>query len=287
MNLPATLGGYSTRDVATMLGLSQAQVRSFVRSGFLVPPRGPRGELRFSFQDLVLLRAARGLVEARVPARRVCRALSRLRDQLPTGRPLSAVRVLAEGNRVVAREGGEVWYPESGQALLDFEVSELARDAAPFARRAAAEARARDERHEEAEELRAEDWYGFGYGLEATAPDDAIFAYGRALALDPDHPDANLNLGRLLHEADDLAGAEAHYRRALAARPDDATAAFNLGVALEDQGRLDEAAAAYERAVAADPDLADAHYNLAGVAERLERHMTALRHLRLYKNLIG
>src|SRR5262245_41932600 len=206
MNLPATLGGYSTRDVATMLGLSQAQVRSFVRCGFLAPPRGPRGELRFSFQDLVLLRAARGLVEAHVPTRRVRRALARLRDQLPTGRPLSAVRVLADGNRVVAREGGEVWHPESGQALLDFEVSELARDAAPFARRAAELAR---ERHEDTE-LGAEDWYAFGYELEATAPDDAADAYRRAVAIDPGHPDAHLNLDRLLHEAGDLAGAEAH-----------------------------------------------------------------------------
>ena len=53
--------GYGARDVAKMLGLSVAQVRSYARLGFVEAQRGPRGELRFSFQDLVLLRTARGL----------------------------------------------------------------------------------------------------------------------------------------------------------------------------------------------------------------------------------
>jgi tetratricopeptide (TPR) repeat protein len=279
MNQPAPFGGYSTRDVATMLGLSEGQVRSFVRAGFLSPPRGPRGEMRFSFQDLVVLRTARGLVEAQVPTRRVRQALARLKDQLPSGRPLTAVRILADGNRVVARDGDELWNPESGQVLLDFEVADLAREAAPFARRAAEAAREREE------ELGAEDWYALGWELEATSPEDAIDAYRRALALDPEHADALVNLGRLLHEEGDLAGAEACYRRALAAQPEDPTAAYDLGVALEDAGRFVEAAVAYERAVAADPDFADAHFNLAAIYERLDRRAEALRHLLVYKGL--
>ena len=63
--------GYATQDVAKLLGLSVSQVRAFARSGFLDPDRGPRGEHRFSFPDLVLLRAAKGLATARVPARRI------------------------------------------------------------------------------------------------------------------------------------------------------------------------------------------------------------------------
>ncbi|HXO19197.1 MAG TPA: tetratricopeptide repeat protein [Thermoanaerobaculia bacterium] len=279
MDRPSSRGGYSTRDVATMLGLSPGQVRSYVRAGSLTPPRGPRGELRFSFQDLVLLRTAQGLVRARVPGRRVRQALRMLKEQLPSGRPLSAVRISADGKQVVARDGRELWNPESGQALFDFEVRDLAREAAPFARRAAREARA----HEE--ELGAEDWYELGCELEATAPEEATDAYRRALALDPAHADANLNLGRILHEDGDLAGAETHYRRALAARPDDATAAFDLGVVLEDLGRLAEAAGAYEAALAADSAYADAHYNLSGVYESLGRKAEALRHLKDYKTL--
>ena len=68
-------GGYSTKDVANLLGLSVEQVRSYVRAGFLSPRQGPRGEYSFSFQDLVLLRTAKGLLAARVPRRRVRIAL--------------------------------------------------------------------------------------------------------------------------------------------------------------------------------------------------------------------
>src|SRR5436305_1352586 len=71
----APMGGYGAREVAKMLGLSLGQVRAFVRAGFLDPERGPRRELRFSFQDLVLLRSAQGLVSARIAPRRVRRAL--------------------------------------------------------------------------------------------------------------------------------------------------------------------------------------------------------------------
>src|SRR5437763_681256 len=68
---PAPPSGYSTKDVAALLGLSAGQVRSYVRSGFLAPQQGPRGEYYFSFQDLVLLRTAKGLLAARVPQRRI------------------------------------------------------------------------------------------------------------------------------------------------------------------------------------------------------------------------
>ena len=34
------MGGYGAREVAKMLGLSVAQVRSFVKAGFLDPARG-------------------------------------------------------------------------------------------------------------------------------------------------------------------------------------------------------------------------------------------------------
>ena len=57
---------YNARNVAKLLDLSVGQVRSYARSGLLRPERGPRGEYRFSFQDLVLLRTAKGLLDARV-----------------------------------------------------------------------------------------------------------------------------------------------------------------------------------------------------------------------------
>jgi tetratricopeptide (TPR) repeat protein len=269
--------GYRAVEVAKMLGLSVGQVRSYVRSGFLSARRGPRGELRFSFQDLVLLRTARGLLAAEMPARRVKRALRKLKEQLPEGKELAGVHITADGDRIVVREGGSMWQPESGQVLFDFGVAQLAEKIAPLVRKAA---KADDD------ELTAEDWYAWGCDLEDAAPEQAQDAYLRVLELEPDHVDAHVNLGRLLHAAGELDGAQEHYQAALARRPYDTIAAFNLGVALEDAGKHDAAIAQYELTLQLDPACADAHYNAARLLERLGRWAEALRHLGAYRKLI-
>jgi tetratricopeptide (TPR) repeat protein len=270
--------GYAARDVARLLGLSIGQIRAYVHAGFITPRRGPHGELRFSFQDLVLLRTGKALM-AHLPARRVRRALMKLRDQLPRGRDLTGVRITTEGPTIVVHDGSSTWIPESGQSMLNFDVAELATEVAPLARRAA------DAAAEAEDELTAEDWYALACDLETCDENRARDAYRRALELDPRHFDARLNLGRLLHEAGETAAAEAHYRLALLSRPGDATAAFNLGVALEDLGRMADALSAYERAILSDADYADAHYNLAHLCEKLGKQRSALRHLHTYRQL--
>jgi tetratricopeptide (TPR) repeat protein len=269
--------GYRSNDVARMLDLPVAEVRRLARAGFVAAMRGERNELRFSFQDLVLLRAAAGLVHARVPPARVRRALGQLRAQLPDGRPLTGVRVSADGEHVVVQDGGARWHPETGQTLLDFGVEDLAKKVAPIVRAAA---RARTPAP-----LDAEAWYRWGCDLEDAAPTEAKDAYRRALSHDPHHAGAHLNLGRLLHEAGDARGAEVHYRLALGAAEHRALAAFNLGVALEDQGLRDEALLAYARAIQADPALADAHYNASRLLEAIGKRADALRHLAEYRRL--
>ena len=273
--------GYSTAEVARILELTPRQVRASVRSGLLEPRRGNRGEFRFSFQDLVFLKTARGLFATRIPRRRVREILEKLRGQLPAGRRLGGVRIAVEGKRIIVSDGSARWQPESGQILFDFGVADLAGRAGPIARRAFAEAK-----EEEGQALSAEEWYRWGCELEAAAPEEAAEAYRRALAVDPGHADAHVNLGRLLHEAGDAEAAHGHYRRALEERPQDPTAAFNMGVALEDLGRPADALAAYEKAVTLDPQNADAHYNAANLCERLGRPADALRHLKDYRGLI-
>jgi tetratricopeptide (TPR) repeat protein len=268
---------YSTREVAELLGIAPARVRSYARAGLLEPGRGPGNRYRFSFQDLVLLRAAKGLLDARVPARRVRRALTIVKNQLPSGASLSEVRITADAERVVVRHGGVAWNPESGQLQLDFEVSELAGRIAPLA---ASATRAAEEAGADGDE-----WFELALELEAYAPAEAVVAYERVLGRDPEHADAHLNLGRLLHEDGRLERAEFHYRRALENRPDDATAAFNLGVALEDGERWEDAIRAYRQALELEPGLADAHYNLARLLEVRGGRQEAIAHLRSYRAL--
>jgi tetratricopeptide (TPR) repeat protein len=270
---------YTTRDAASLLGRSPRWVRAFARSGILEPERGPANRYRFSFQDLVLLRTAAGLHDARVPLRRIRQALERLRRELPRGRPLSELRIVAEHDSVVVHDGDAAWNPLSGQYRLDFTVAELGEKIAPLARRATQEALAADP------ELGADGWYELGLDLEAYAPTEARHAYERALQLDPGHADAHVNLGRILHDLGHPADAEAHYRAGLQAGPH-ATAAYNLGVALEDQQRLHEAADFYQRAIAWEPDFADAHYNLAQLLEARGEQQAALRHLATCKRII-
>jgi tetratricopeptide (TPR) repeat protein len=270
---------YTTRDVARLLGLSEAQVRSHARVGYLSPDRGPRNSYRFSFQDLVLLRTAKALSEARIAPRRIRRALRTLTRQLPAGRSLSGLRISSEGHRIVVRDGRETWNPESGQLLLDFHVAELADRAAPTARRLARRARRSDE------PLTAEQWYSLGVDLESAAPQDARDAYTRAVALDPRHASARVNLGRWLQEDGHPELAVAEYRAALSSQPRHPTAAFNLGTALEELGRRPEAIEAYRKALDADDRFADAHFNLARLYEGAGRPAAALRHLKAYKML--
>jgi tetratricopeptide (TPR) repeat protein len=273
--------GYTTEEVARLLGLSPAQIRSYTRAGFLSPARGARGDLRFSFQDLVLLKAAKGLMAARVPAAKIRGSLRRLKQQLPRGRALSEVRITAEGHRVVARDGAVAWNPESGQLVLDFDVATLAQRAAPLARRQAAAARRAEQ------DLDAEEWFELGVELEVSDPDEARDAYRRALELDPHHAEAHVNLGRLLVESERAEEAETHFRAVLADHPNHATAWFNLGIALEDRRRTNDAVKAYEQAIAADRRLADAYFNLARLYEQAGKRAAALRNLSKYRLLTG
>jgi len=273
--------GYSSQDAAKLLGLSITQVRAFARDGFLTPSRGSRGELQLSFQDLVILRTAKGLVAARIATRRIRGALKRLRAQLPRGRSLAELHIAAEGDRIVVSDGETTWSPESGQMQLDFAVAELATRAAPMARRAAKAAR------EVEDELSAGDWYELGLELEVATPGEARDAYRRALELDAHHADAHVNLGRLLHEQGLVEEAERHYRLALREAPDHATAAYDLGIALEDLGRPADAIEAYRAALVTDPRLADAHYNIARLYEKVGKKAAALRHFSAYRRLTG
>jgi DNA-binding transcriptional MerR regulator len=171
-----------------MLGLSPAQIRAYATKGFLDPEKGPKGELRFGFHDLIVLRTAGELAAANVPQRKVRRVLERLREQLPPGRSLTGVRITAEGDHVVVRDDEVVWNPESGQSLFDFSVDELAQKTVPLLHRAKEVAASADE------------WYELGCELEVTSTAEAKDAYERAVKLDRTHADAHVNLGRILHE---------------------------------------------------------------------------------------
>lgn len=270
---------FSTHEVAKILGLPDSKIRSCARAALLTPTRGPGRRLRWSFQDLLLLRTTRGLLEARVPARRIRRMLASLRRQLPGDRALSSVSIYADGRRAIAWDGTARWQPDSGQFLFSFDAQAVAAPAIPPPARPAAPAPA------EPPARTAEEWFDLGCELEAASPGEARHAYEQALVLDPHLADPHVNLGRLCHAGGDAAGAESHYRAAIQHAPGDAIAHFNLAGLLEETGRASEAVASYHRALAADPDFADAHYNLGLLLDSLGRRTAAMTHLRTARRL--
>ncbi len=269
---------YGVREVAQLLGVPAARVRSLARAGLVEAQRGSRGELRFGFRELAFLRQLRDLRGDRKSARRAQRALVRLRAALPPERDLCELGLATAAGELVVRETGRLWSPDSGQFVFDFDRA--AQPVSETAARVCALAPAESPRERD-----ADGWYRLGCELESADSERARAAYERALALAPAHPDAHVNLGCLDHEAGRLAEAEAHYRAALAARAGDLTARFDLAVALEDQQRTDEAREAYLACLADDSAYAEAHYNLARLCERAGDLAAALRHLAAYRRL--
>jgi predicted O-linked N-acetylglucosamine transferase (SPINDLY family) len=91
--------------------------------------------------------------------------------------------------------------------------------------------------------------------------DDAIVAYGRALALKPDWHEAMVNLGAMLEKAERVDEAIAINRKILATHPGDALSHNNLAMNLQRQGRVAQAIAEYDAASALDTNHADINSN--------------------------
>lgn len=268
--------GYSLRDVGKLLGLSRAVVVGLVDAGFVTPSRGPRREYRFSFPDLVVMRAAQGLSAAKIPPARILRSLRKLRAQLPDRMPLNGLRIEAVGDAVVVSEGERQWQPDDGQYVFQFQI------AAPggggiafFAVPPRAKARDADAEFEHALEL------------ESSDAGAACEAYRRVLQHDAANCDAYVNLGRLLHERGKLREAETTYREGLEHCGAHATLLFNLAVLQEDLRQPQAAAQTYRTALEAQPDLADAHHNLARLCANLDLKQEALRHWSAFRRLTG
>lgn len=271
---------FGLREIESLLGISRRTVSRLVAEGFVAPTRGPRNAYRFSFQDVVLLRAAHGLQQARIPPRKLVRALQRLRAALPDTLPLTGLRIAAEGNEVVVQEGGRKWAPGSGQWLLDFQLApppaQAVKSFEPQGRRAVPTKSTGE---------RPADLFAAAVALESEDAEAARQLYRRALALDPAYEDAYLNLGAMLCEQGECRAAVALYRQAQARLPASAAVAFNFGVALEDRGDRVAALKQYDRALQLDPRMADAHFNAARLHESLGHAQLALRHFSAYQRL--
>jgi tetratricopeptide (TPR) repeat protein len=270
---------YDTKDLERLFGLPASVVRALARSGNIQPVRRS-GRLHYSFHDLVVLRTASALRAAKISSQRINKTLQELRSALPEGSALNKISLTALGNRIAIREGQTLRESESGQYALALEIVEekgrlhvISRQDAAAGAGNSSGALAGD----------AEGHYARALAIEDSNPAAAQKAYELCLKADPDHLEARINLGRLLHLAGRLKEAERVYRVGVKADP---FIAFNLAVVLEDLEREPDAILAYREALALDPQFADAHFNLARLYERAKDPKASLRHLLAYRRMM-
>ncbi|KQW52040.1 MULTISPECIES: tetratricopeptide repeat protein [unclassified Roseateles] len=251
---------YTLSQVRRLAVLPRGFIATLVELGILEPQEG----LRFTHQDLVVLRTAKMLRDADVPARKIVQALRNVKANL-TSVHLASVRLRANGGAVEASAGPRRFDALSGQLLLPLD------DAEPGGL------------HSFAASSEANACVAQALQFESSDDDAAEAAYRQALQLDPSCCPAYVNLGALLCEMGRHAEALALYDEALRWCEGSPLVHFNRAIALEDAQRPDEAVAAYERCLQIDPALADAHFNLGVLLERLGEAQGALRHFSAFR----
>jgi Flp pilus assembly protein TadD len=114
---------------------------------------------------------------------------------------------------------------------------------------------------------------------EKGRPDSAAAYFQRSLAVDPDSPEAENNLGIALSHLGRGQEAIPHFERAFQLKPDDYEAHNNLGLAIADLGGDPEVAIGhYRRALEINPKYADAHVNWGNVLVLQGKTPEAIRH---------
>lgn len=287
------------RDAARILHVTEPRVRTWARMGGIVPKDGPGGPLEFTFQELLLLRTTRRLLDAGVPASRVKRIWSTLKQQLSEEHPLSSIRIRADGDRAIAWDGKAPWQPESGQFVLDFVAGDVAgASEAPLFEVMSAGGGAEEEGVEDVAAA-PQEWPGKPSAhlqKSAQTPADppqkssrtpaaplqkssgapaviSIFrdvASKRATERREAPPDESaehwFRLGSEMESTSPLEARQA-YLKALDADPNYADAHLNLGRLDHRAGDLAAAEARYRRAIQCDPEDATSHFNLGVLLE--------------------
>ena len=98
--------GFRAPDVAKIVGISYRQLDYWARTGLVTPSvkdAGGSGTQReYSFQDIVLLRAIKNLLDTGVNLQRIRKAIEFLRDHLK--KPPAGLTLLSDGNKIYACE---------------------------------------------------------------------------------------------------------------------------------------------------------------------------------------
>lgn len=260
---------YSRGEVEKLLGASAARLRALEKNGVVVPSVRRGAHRAYTFQDLIALRTALGLLSRGVKLRDVVRAIEALRTAIPkVKKPLLELKVVSDGAKVVVKSTQGAFEPTTGQMVLDFDVRSLREDVVRVLRPAVKQHRARlaFDLYKRASEL----------DEDPRTMDEASKLYRQAIETDPLLAIAYTNLGNILFRKGDESAAEALYAKALAIDPKQPEAKYNLGYLMLERHELDVAIRYFQGAIESDPRFADAYFNLAMAYEELGDKRRAL-----------
>jgi DNA-binding transcriptional MerR regulator len=120
---------FRTGEVVGLLGLSRRQLQYWARTDLVAPSARTRGgHHRYTFEDLVALKAAKQLIDAGVSVQRIRSSLGSLKRILPAiRRPLSELVLVATGDVVLVLRDGAAFEALSGQEWI-VEVARFRRE---------------------------------------------------------------------------------------------------------------------------------------------------------------
>jgi len=166
---------YKTREVVELLDLSRRQLQYWAKTGLIEPSaRTQGGHHRYSFDDLVALKATKRLLDAGVSVQKIRKSVHALQQLLPqVGRPLSELVLVATGDVVLVFREDTVFDAISGQEWV-FEVAAFEREVVAYRDRSRSPAAAKRnkagsaDQRDSAEHSRSEDGLPSKPGPRAT-----------------------------------------------------------------------------------------------------------------------
>ena len=120
---------FRTGEVVQVVGVSRRQLQYWAQTDLVQPSaRTKGGHHRYTFEDLVALKAAKRLIDAGVSVQRIRKSIAKLKRVLPTvRRPLAELVLVATGDIVLVFREGTAFEAVSGQEWV-FEVAAFERD---------------------------------------------------------------------------------------------------------------------------------------------------------------
>lgn len=116
-------------DVVEIIGISRRQLQYWSQTDLIRPSAlTPGGHGRYTFEDLVAVKAAKRLIDAGISVQRIRSSIRALTRLLPTvEKPLSELVLVATGDVVLAFKDGTAFDALSGQEWV-FEVARFVRE---------------------------------------------------------------------------------------------------------------------------------------------------------------